>query len=302
MTDLLISTLRELRHGDADRVADLFPADRRREILQDAIRRGSPPDGARAGENPRRVFSPRRRTRVAFAPALGLLMVAAVIIATLMLGGGSSLGPQGAVGAITFHTAANGDIVATVVNPFAAQRELDEAFAAKGLHIEVDLIPVSPSLVGTVVSTSEDGSSEAIRPLLHGSCLSGGGGCRIGIEISPSFSGHGSITLGRPARAGETYESQASAFAAGEPLHCSGLLGGRASTAAGALGSRGIEAEWREDSVEGTTVHSKVLSSPPQGSYVWEAVMAAPGRAIVWAEPTPWPADPAHGSGFNQGC
>lgn len=292
--------LQELRHDDADLVTELFPRDSRHKILDEAIRRGSLADRARPADWPKRVRSSRRRIRLAFAPALGLLLAAAVAVATF--GGGSSLGPQAAAGAVTFHTTATGDIVATVVNPFAAQRELDEAFAAKGLHITVDLIPVSPSLVGTVVSTSEDGSSEAIRPLLHGSCLSGGGGCRIGIEISPSFSGQGSITLGRPAQAGESYESQASAFAAGEPLHCSGLLGGRVSTAVSALGSRGIEAEWREDSEEGTTVHSKVLSGPPPDGYVWEAVMAAPGRAIVWAEPTAWPADPAHGSGFNQGC
>ena len=69
-------------------------------------------------------------------------------------------------------------------------------------------MPVSPSLVGTVVYISDNGGASAIQPLQGGPCVTGGGGCSIGVKIPATFTGQGYITLGRPAKPGETYESR----------------------------------------------------------------------------------------------
>jgi hypothetical protein len=30
--------------------------------------------------------------------------------------------------------------------------------------------------------------------------------------------------------------------------------------------------------------------------------MTAPGKIIIWTQPTPWPANAPHRAGFTQGC
>ena len=142
----------------------------------------------------------------------------------------------------------SGDIVATVVDPFAAQSSLDAAFRAAGLDIAVSLVPASPSAVGTVVEISEPSSGPQIETLTGGTCVTGGGGpgnCPVGLKIPRGFAGSGSIVLGRPARAGEAYESTNSAFAPGESLHCSGLIGTSVAAALPKLAARGIAVQWR---------------------------------------------------------
>jgi hypothetical protein len=208
---------------------------------------------------------------------------------------------------VAFRPAPDGDIVATVTDPFAAERTLKAAFAARGLDVTVKLLPVSPSLVGTVVFTSDNGGASAIQPLQNGRCVTGGGACPIGVRIPATFAGKGYITLGRPARPGETYGVEASAFAPGEALHCSRLLGARVTTAVPVLQADKFAVVWREDTTrtarDGTSSSfSKTDATPPANNYIWEAVMTAPGRIMIWTQPAPWPADAEHGAAVNQGC
>src|SRR4029077_19545561 len=121
------------------------------------------------------------------------------------------------------------------------------------------------------------------------------------------FTGRAYIPLGRPARPGEQYESQASAFAPGEVLHCSRLLGARVATALPLLRADKLSATWREDTTAtasngASSVSSKTDATPPANNYIWDAAMTAPGRVTIWSEPAPWPADAAHGAAVNQGC
>ena len=147
-------------------------------------------------------------------------------------------------------------------HPFAAKKQLDAAFAAHGLHIRVSLIPVSPSLVGTVVYLSDNGGSGAIQTLGRGPCITGGGACPIRVAISSHFTGNGYITLGRPAKTGESYASTASAFAPGEALHCSGLIGAKVSAARPTLHAHGLTvAQWR--------AANKVIPAAPGQNYIW---------------------------------
>ena len=99
-----------------------------------------------------------------------------------------------------------------------------------------------------MVEISEPSNGPQIGTLFGGSCVTGGGGpghCAIGLKIPRDFTGAGSVTLGRPAKPGEAYESTNSAFAPGESLHCSALIGKTVAAAKPELGARGITVDWR---------------------------------------------------------
>lgn len=312
MSQNVVELVRGLRPVDAGRVDELFPHGRRRELFQQIVSSERPITSVFA--RPRLARSRRARSwsstiRWAGRPALISTLGAAVVtaVAATLLVPGSAVRPQSAAGAVAFRTAADGDIVATVTDPFAAESRLKAAFAEHGLHITVKLVPVSPSLVGTVVYTSDNGGASAIHPLQGGRCVTGGGACSIGVKIPATFTGKGYITLGRPAKPGETYESQASAFAPGEALHCSRLLGARVATAVPVLRAHNLSVEWRENiterSSDGSSYgHSQTDAHPPANNYIWDANMMAPGSIMVWTAPTPWPADAAHGAAVNHGC
>jgi hypothetical protein len=312
MSQNVVELVKGLRPADAGRVDELFPQERRRELFQQIVSSERPITMAPA----RPLLAPSRRTRSwpstirrARRPALiwtlGAAAVAAVVAALLITS--SAVRPQSAAGAVAFRTAANGDIVATVTDPFAAESRLKAAFAEHGLDITVNLVPVSPSLVGTVVYTSDNGGASAIQPLQGGRCVTGGGTCSIGVKIPATFTGKGYITLGRPAKPGEIYESQASAFAPGEALHCSRLLGARVATALPVLQAEKLTSVWREAPTEfapdgKSRSVARTDTTPPTNNYIWDALMTAPGRVMIWTEPTPWPADAVHGAAVNQGC
>jgi hypothetical protein len=312
MSHNILELVRDLRPADAGRVDEIFPQGRRRELFEQIVSSERPISAAPVRRRPApswRTRSGSSTIRGARRPALiwtlGAASLGAVVAALLITG--SAVRPQTAAGAVAFRTATDGDIVATVTDPFAAESRLKAAFAEHGLDITVNLLPVSPSLVGTVVYTSDNGGASAIRPLLGGRCVTGGGGCAIGLKIPATFTGKGYITLGRPAKPGETYESQASAFAPGEALHCSRLLGARVATALPVLRAHNLSVEWRETITERSSDGSSFGRSqtdgrPPVNNYIWDANMVAPGSIMVWTAPTPWPADAAHGAAVNHGC
>jgi hypothetical protein len=312
----IVELVRELRPADAARIDELFPQWRRTELFQRIVSSRRPIAAARAPGRLAPSRPPRLRAwtwasviRRARRPALISTLAAAAVgvAAAALLITSSAVRTQSAAGAVAFRAGGDGDIVATVTEPFAAESKLQAAFAKHGLHITVNLVPVSPSLVGTVVYTSDNGGASAIQPLQGGHCITGGGGCPIGLKIPATFTGNGYITLGRPARPGETYESQSSAFAPGETLHCTELLGARVATALPVLRADKLTAAWREDTTttasDGTsTSSSKIGASPPAQNYIWEAVMTAPGKVIIWTQPTRSPANAPPRAGFNQGC
>jgi hypothetical protein len=297
----------DLRHPDAGRVDELFPSSRRLELRREIIARerpntSEPTSRLRGGRTERRhwplALTPTRRHVL-----LSTLGALAVVAAAVALIAGSAVRPQPASGAVAFRTDARGEIVATVTNPFAAEDRLKAAFAAHGLDITMSLVPVSPSLVGTVVYISNPSSAAAIEPLQGGHCVTGGGGCAIGVKVPVTFTGPGYITLGRPAKPGESYESQASALAPGEPLHCSGLLGTQVSQALTMLNKDKLAVvQWRADTVTHATSYEKLDASPPLANYVWSIDSVAPGKVRVWTQPTRWPDDDAHGAQVNRGC
>lgn len=218
----------------------------------------------------------RRHRRAAFAGAAALAATAIAVAA-----GSSQLGTQQAQAAVAFHS--EGDyIVADVTDPYASADRLRAAFRQERLDINVQLLPVSPSLVGTVVALSTPDGSDGIEALQGGACVTGGGGCPIGLRIPRNFAGHAEIALGRPSKSGEDYMSTASAAAPGEALHCSGVLGMSVDRAARLFNSRGLTVEWRaKDS------GARGGSTPPASGYVWSVDPLSSTRVIAWTSPLP---------------
>jgi hypothetical protein len=218
---------------------------------------------------------PRLRSPAVVIPAAAAFLALAVILAALVVR------PAPAAAGVRFSTH-GGAIVATVTNPFASSDQLRRAFAEQRLNIDLKLVPASPSLVGTVVATEQSGSG--IEALQGGSCVTGGGGCPVGLRIPLHYQGHAEITLGRPARARERFVASADAFASGEPLHCSGLVGATVSQASDALESRGLSATWRpyRDSA-----NTRLDPLAVGGQFVIDADSMAPDQVVVWVSPSP---------------
>jgi len=175
------------------------------------------------------------------AAAAAVMVAVAVTLATQWPTGQHARLPRGVtpgVQLVDFSTK-GGNVIALITHPDAAARQLAAVFRAHGLHIDVRTVPVSPSLVGTFVFTS---GPPVIRTMWKRGCSVTG--CPVGLVIPASFTGHASVVVGRPARHGEGYESMADAFAPGEVLHCSGLLGAPASAALPVLKKLRLSARW----------------------------------------------------------
>lgn len=307
MSQSISELVDELRHPDAGDPERVFTAGDADGLLEKIL--SIPRHSAHVSSAPprarRRTRLPIARTRRAVLIAVLAACLAAAVLASL--DNGTTGAPPAARAAIAFHTAPDADIIATVTDPYAAKQRLQAAFAQHGLDITLTLLPVAPSLVGTVVYTSGSSVSDQIQPLTGGHCVTGGGGCPIGLRISSSFRGRGYIALGRAAKPGEQYESQASAFAPGESLHCSGLAGARVIDALPRLGAGKLKVTWRQDrtatSPEGVeTATSRVLPSAPTRNYIWEAVQTASNRMLIWTEPTPPTGENDHRSAVDRGC
>jgi hypothetical protein len=257
------------------------------------------------------TWTPRRRKLRFVAVAAAVLAAAGVIAAAIAVTGpspaparigGSHAAPRSiAMMPVAFRTTESGNIVATVTDPYAAQSALNKAFQAAGLNIIVNLVPVSPSMVGTVISVSQpvdepDGHIEAIQ---QGTCIIPANGCPIGVTVPRGFTGAGFITLGRPAQPNETYASTNSAFAPGEDLHCSGLLNEQVAAAIPQIQADNIMAEWwHEDPTDNFT-----NGVPASGSdYIVGAVPVAPGVVLFQTRPTALSAAEIARDQYNHGC
>lgn len=264
-------------------------------LLDDAERR--PVRRSHRARRPVRRPHRARRRIVASVAAVAAVLALALLAMTALPGSDpqaptSATGPataeQPAVSLVSF-TQQDGFIVAEITDPHAAKDQLDATFREHGLDISVALIPVSPSLVGTIVQMSQTEGSSPIEPLQAGPCVTGsGGGCTIGLKIATPYSGHADITVGRDPAPDETYQSSANAFGPGEALHCTGLLNQSVATATQILEGRNLTAEWRErvispPSGEGSAdVEDMKLEVPPADYYVTNAIPVSATRVLVW--------------------
>jgi len=237
--------------------------------------------------SPRRSRSrtSRRRLLLAGAPLAALGVVAALLVA--LLGRGSDADSPAAIQALSF-TKEHGYIRVIVRNPLADESWYDADFARHHLNIRLTLVPVSPSLVGTVVVIDTmPGTSDFSTITAQGRCWTGGGGesCPVGLEFPLDFHGQALITFGRAARPGEQYESVGSVFARGEALQ--GLrpkvILQRVSTVWALLAQRHVTiATCRDDN------NSNIDPSQVPGDwYVTNMLPWAPGQVLVQVNPQP---------------
>jgi hypothetical protein len=171
-------------------------------------------------------------------------------------------------------------IYVIVRDPLADQASYNAEFKAHGLHITLSLVPVSPSLVGTVVEVSTAGpDGNSITTITaKGRCWTGGGGseCPVGLKVPVGYRGEAALVFGRAARPGEQYESTASASAPGEVMHGLDYVGKRVSTVLAMLARRHVTVPmYRFD--------GKVPArGPVPGNwYVYDAIPWAPNQVLL---------------------
>jgi hypothetical protein len=228
------------------------------------------------------------------AAAAASTVIAAVVIAHN--GGSAAPGDAGQLRpdahALAFIRA--GRYIDVIVrNPLADQASYNAEFKAHGLDITLSLVPVSPSLVGTVVEVSTSGpDGDSITTITaKGRCWTGGGGseCPVGLKVPVGYHGQASFVFGRAAQRGEQYESTTSASAPGEVMHGLNYVGKRVSTVRAMLATRHVTVPtYRDD--------GRVLTpgQVPGAWYVYDAIPWAPMQVLLFVGPTP---SQAHGAG-----
>jgi hypothetical protein len=236
-----------------------------------------------------RQSSWRRRWLIGVPLAAGLAAV--ILIATSLGHPGQQVGPV-RVGpppaqALSF-TRHGGYLTVIVRDPLADPSRYRAEFARYHLNISLRLVPVSPSLVGSVTSISESAGSNITPITAEGRChiASGGDACPVGVRIPADFSGSAQVVFGRAARPGEQFQSAASAFAPGEAMH--GMLmqikqGRTVAQVLAMLRQRDVTVPIYTWSKQGRQV--------PRTWYVYDAVPWAPQQVMLFVGPA-WPPPP----------
>ncbi|GAA1592149.1 hypothetical protein GCM10009678_88000 [Actinomadura kijaniata] len=194
------------------------------------------------------------------------------------------------VSALSF-TRKGGHLDVRIRDPYADPARYKEEFAKHGLNVRLSLVPVSPSIVGTVVM--ED-TSDGTRPnditqiRVKGACEvpSGGNDCTVGVRIRIGYKGSAAVVFGRAARRGEKYTSTAKADAPGEALHGMVYRKQRLSRVLAALKERNLTApEYRV--MVGNESQVRYPGQVPGDWYVHDASPWAHGQVLLFVGPRP---------------
>lgn len=175
-----------------------------------------------------------------------------------------------------------GYIIVKVRDPLADPARYNAEFARHHLDIRLTMVPVSPSLVGTLVYMGNSQGASPIMPITaQGRCFTGGGGsaCPVGVRIPVGFHGNAQLTFGRAARPGEQYESTASAFAPGEALHGMSIKGETVAQVLVALRARHVGVALYDAFRHNIAVH---LHHVPGSYHVYDAVPWAQGQVMLF--------------------
>ncbi|WP_067486503.1 hypothetical protein [Actinomadura hibisca] len=202
----------------------------------------------------------------------------------------STQGPVKLVAALSFTR--KGDYLdVRIRDPYADPKRYRAEFLKHDLKVGLSLVPVSPSMVGTVVM---QGVSEGTRPSdfgdirVKGACEvpSGGQDCTVGVRIRIGYKGSASVVFGRAARRGEKYSSTAQANARGEALHGMTYRKRHVSEVLADLKKRNVTVpEYRV--MDGGV--SKILypGQVPGNWYVHDAAPWAGGQVLLFVGPKP---------------
>ena len=167
---------------------------------------------------PVHVSAPTARVR----PAHRLVLAAAAALAvTTAVVAGPSLIEDGTGGAASYANSAiavdreGGFFVARIKDPLADHARYTEAFRAVGLDVDIELVPVSPKLVGQLIASGSGGTGDGDNIVTTDvvsagpepvDCAREPARCTIMIRIAADSTGWMRFTVGRAAQPGEAYE------------------------------------------------------------------------------------------------
>jgi hypothetical protein len=246
-------------------------------------------------EQRRHVSERRERRRRPLL--LGIPLAAAAAAAALVmtsLGGSASPGhtahpaaaPATQTQVLSFVTTGT-SITVLVRNPLSDPSRYRAEFAQRHLDISLKLIPVSPSLAGTLVYIGQSSGASDLTPITaKGKCYTGGGGgaCPVGVRIPAGFHGQADLVFGRAAKPGEQYQSAASAFAPGEAMYGMSVTGETVTQVVAQLDARHVTVPVFDYMATNGSTHLRPAQVP--GSwYVYDAVPWAPGQVMLFVGP-----------------
>ncbi len=244
---------------------------------------------------------PRRRWLIGIPVAVGL--VAAAVVATTLAAPGDHVGPipvgpaRAEAAALTFTR--HGRYIDVIVrNPVADPRKYRAEFKAHHLNVSLRLVPVSPSLVGTLVYSGGSPLGDKLNAVkvisAVGRCWTGGGGnvCPVGMRIPVNFRGSLDMVFGRAARPGERYDSTAPSTAKGEALYGLRIQGRRVSVVLRMIAGRHVTVGVYH--VMTSKGIGKLLKpgQVPGNWFVYESDPWAPGQVMLWVGRTRVPRNP----------
>jgi hypothetical protein len=256
-------------------------------------------------EQRRRVSARRRRHPLLIGIPLAAGVAASALVVT-SLGdpahqtgparqtGSAASAPQTQAQALSFVTH-GGSITVIVRDPLADPSRYRAEFAQHHLNISLKLIPVSPSLVGTLVYIGQSSGATDLTPITaKGRCYTGGAGsaCPVGVRVPAGFHGEANLVFGRAAKPGEQYGSAASAFGPGEAMYGMSISGERVSRILAQLRARHVTVPIFDDM--GTHPRPDQV---PGSWYVYDAVPWAPQQVMLFVGPTA--KQPSYGSGVR---
>ncbi|MCC5577998.1 hypothetical protein IMZ11_20435 [Microtetraspora sp. AC03309] len=171
------------------------------------------------------------------------------------------------------------EYVVTVNDLFAEPAMYQRELRARGLSIELQVIPVSAGTVGQllVLDGTRTGSG-VTRMQAPGECARSFG-CPIGLRIPVNYRKDVVVFLGRPARAGERYGLMISIDSPGEPFHCVDFINKTVAEVEPMLRARGLKGTF-------TAYQAKTV---PGDWYVYAGTLTAPGEALMVTNPVPNP-------------
>ena len=230
-----------------------------------------------------------------------MLVVVTVLVASRLLGSGRPAGsprPPGRASnptetTIAAHvlsfTTSNGYTTVIVRNPLADPGRYRAELAAHHLNITLELVPASPSLVGTLVYIGEPSGGPDLQTITaQGRCYTGGGGaaCPVGVRIPVGFRGQAEVVFGRAARPGEHYESTADAAAPGEVMHGMSYVGDTVARVLAMLAQRDVTVPVFNENQQG---YASNVAHVPGTWYVYGAGPWGPGQVMLMVGPTRTP-------------
>jgi hypothetical protein len=288
------STLLELQ----EEILDVPLSRRDREM-----RRGRKPavgaQGPPADEDHHRRRS-RGRFRVAWAgvgrgrsmrvAAAGALLVAIMILVALAAFGGRigsvRVGVQPAQ-ALSFIRR-GGEITITVRNPLASPATFRRELTQHHLHIHLQLVKGSPSIVGTLAYIDENSDHGTVKVIqAKGRCRISATRdyCPVGVRVPAGYTGSVSLGFVVPTPPGTPYETSGPVTAPGEAMHGLQYVGLTVSQVLEMLDRRHIRVQsYRHTTHHGRTAYTHLLHSAqvPRTWRVFQAIPYAHAEVILF--------------------